>query len=194
MSTPLKNKLLRGLEQQIEAILTPENRPNYLKTVVNGLRVGLNNGAKGLLATLRDSADPVKDCALGAVNLVQLLRIQSQGTMPVQAMAAAAMTLMLNALDFAEQAGLVEIGNEQIVRATQIFSNQIFNVQGITPQMLTRLAGAVHGVSEDPTKMEMIRRRAGVVRDPRASLPVEAPLAPTVPRNRAERRRQRRRR
>jgi hypothetical protein len=189
MST-LKNKLLRDLEKQIEASLTPENWPNYMKTVVNGLRVGLNGGPKGLLATLRDSADPVKDCALGAVNLVQLLRIQSQGTMPVQAAAPASMTLMLNALDFAEQAGLAEIGTEQIVRATRIFSNQIFTVLGITPQMLTKAAGAVHEVSEDPAKMEMVRRRAGVVRDPRSSTPV----ATAAPRNRAERRRQRRRR
>lgn len=189
MSTPLKNKLLRALEQQLEATLTPENRPNYLKTVVNGLRIGLNNGPKGVLASLRDSKDPVKDCALGAVNLVQLLRIQSQGTMPVQAMAPAAMTLMLNALDFAEQAGLVEIDNEAIVRATRIFTNQIFAVLGVTPQMLTQAAGGVHGIAENSTQMEMIKRRAGVVRDPLASTPVQE----VAPRNRAERRRQGRR-
>lgn len=193
MSTPLKNKLLRALEQQLEATLTPENRPNYLKTVVNGLRVGLNNGPKGVLATLRDSQDPVKDCALGAVNLVQMLRIQSQGTMPVQAMAPAAMTLMLNALDFAEQAGLVKVDTPAIVRATNIFTNQIFAVLGITPKMLTQAAGAVHGIAEDPTKMEAIKRRAGVVRDPAASTPVQE-VAPAAPRNRAERRRMKRRR
>jgi hypothetical protein len=192
MSTPLKNPTLRGIEQQIEASLAPENRQNFMKVVVWGMSVGLSGGPKGLLATLRDSKDPVSDCALGAVNLVQMLRLQSQGTMPVQAMVPAAMVLMLNALDFAERARLAEIDNEQIVRATHIFTNQIFAVLGITPQMVHRTASAVQGFIEDPAKLELIRRRAGVVRDPRASLPVEVPAAAPAP-NRAARRRQRRR-
>lgn len=189
MASPLKNQLLRDLEQQIEATLTPENRENYMKIVVRGLQIGLRNGPKGLLATLGDSRDPVSDCALGAVNLVQLLRLDSQGTMPVQAMAPAAFTLMLNALDFAESAGLVDVDNETIVRATHLYTNTIFKVLGVTSGMLTKGAAAVQGVADNPGQMEMIKRRAGLVRDPQASTPVEG----IAPRNRAERRRLRRR-
>lgn len=188
MSTPLKNKLLQGTEQSIEASLTPVNRANYMKIVVAGLKIGLKDGLQGIMASLRDSQDPVNDCALGAVNLVQMLRLQSQGTMPDQAMAPAAMTLMLHALDFAEQAGILTVDMEVLTRATRLYTNQIFKVRGITPQMLTKAAGAVREVADSPEKMEMVKRRAGVVRDPRASSPVEA-----MPRNRAERRRLRRR-
>lgn len=187
MSIPLKNKLLQGAEQSIERSLTPVNRANYMKIVVQGLQVGLKDGDKGIFSTLRDSADPVSDCALGAVNLVMLLRVQSQGTMPDQAMAPAAATLMLHALDFAEQAGLVAVDMEALTRAMRLYTNQIFKARGITPQMLTKAAGAVRGVVDNPEQMELIKRRAGVVRDPRASSPVDV-----VPRNRAERRRQRR--
>lgn len=189
--TELKNDLLRGAAQQVEAGLTPENRANYLKVVVMGLNVGLNGGKDGALASLRDSKDVVSDCALGAVNLIQLLKMNSQGTMPEQAAAPAGFTLMLVALDFAASAGLIEIDMETIVRATHLYTNQAFKVNGITPQMLARMGVDTQGVMENPGQLELLRRRAGVVRDPGASTPVAA-VPP--PRNRAERRRQARRR
>ncbi len=114
----------------------------------------------------------MKDCALGAVNLVQLLRIQSQGTMPVQASGPGGDGLDVErASTSPSRPASSKSTMRKIVKATHIFTNQIFGVLGITPKMLTKAAGAAHGVSEDPAKMEMIRLRAGVVRDPRGKYP-----------------------
>ena len=193
MIVGLKNRLLRDIEQKLEAGLIPEAKQEYLKVVVAGMKLALNKGPEGILAGLRDRPDPVHDAALGAVNIVQLLRLQSQGTMPPRAMIPAAMALMLQALDFAEQAGIVRIDQSVLVRATKVFTNTIFAAFKITPQQINEAARMTGRVVDSDGKMEAIQRRAGLVRDPRAGTPTILPEAMMPPRNRAERRRRRRR-
>ena len=82
----LNNKILQSAEQQVEAGLTPENRADYLKIVVAGMRVGTHDGGKAVNNRLRTSNDPVRDCALGAINTVVMrlrytLRIKRQKIM-----------------------------------------------------------------------------------------------------------------
>lgn len=192
MIVGLKNKLLRDIEQKLEAGLTPEAKQEYLRVVTAGLKLALHRGPEGILAGLRDRPDPVNDCALGAVNVVQLLRLKSQGTMPSRAMVPAAMMLMLQALDFAEQAGILTVDQAVLVRATKVFTNTIFGAFQITPDQIDKAAKMTGGVVENDTKLEAVRRRAGLVRDPRAGTPTLAD-AP-APRNRAERRRRKGRR
>lgn len=171
----LNNKILNVAEQKIENQLTPEVRHDYLKVVVAGMHAGLANGPKSMMASLKDSKDPVKDCAFGAINLCVLLMKQSRNTMPMKAMVPAAFTLMLLALDSAERMGKIKVTSELLVQATHYYTNQIFKVLNITPQMLQTAAGKLHTITKDPTNLENMKRRAGVVRDPRASTPTEAP-------------------
>lgn len=179
MSILLNNKVLEAAERKVEAGLTPDNRDDYQKIVVAGLHVALDKGPNGIMASLRHSKDPVTESAVGAINLVMLMRRQSRGTMPAKAIPPAAMTLMLQALDFVDKARIKKIGAKDLDRATHIFTNHIFTVFGITPAMLNKLAVRAHGISQDPTQMEMLARRAGVVKDPRASMPtnLNLPLA-----------------
>lgn len=178
MKKPVKTKpreiedsLLKATEQKIEAGLTPQNRANYQRIVVAGMAAGLQGGANSLIAGLRQSQDPVKDCAVGAINIVMLLRRQSRNTMPAEAIPPAAMTLMLQALDFAERLGLVKITKEELVRATHIFTNRLMALVHVTPQKLTELAGKVNRVTQDPTQMEQLAQRSGVVKSSLASSP-----------------------
>lgn len=177
MSILINNKLLMAAEQRVEAGLTPENRADYMKIVVAGMRVALDKGPDGIMASLKKSRDPVHDAAVGAVNLVLLMRKQSRGTMPIKALVPAAMTLMLQALDFCEKARITKITPKKLDRATLIFRNQIFGAFHITPDVLKAAAAKAHGVMQDPAQMDIIARRTGVVKDPRASVPTELPLA-----------------
>ena len=102
MSLLLSNNILQAAEKKLESQLTPENHQDYLKVVVAGLKVALQKGPDSAMAALRNSKDPINDCAIGAINLCLLMRKQSRGTMPVKAMVPAAMTLMLHALDFVD--------------------------------------------------------------------------------------------
>ncbi len=178
MSILLNNKFLKAAEDELERRLTPDTKPDYMKIVVAGMRVALDKGPQGILATLQHSRDPVQDAAVGAINLVMLLRKQSRGTMPPKAIPPAAMTLMLQALDFVDKMRIKRIGPPDLDRATHIFANHLFTLFHITPAMLQGLAVKVHGVTRDPTQMEMIARKAGVVKDPRASQPTDMTLAP----------------
>jgi hypothetical protein len=188
MSTELRNRLLEQIATKVEESLTPENRADYDKIVVAGMRYGLEGGPNSVMAQVRTSQDPVKDCALGAVNTVKFLAMQSQGTMPERAMIPASLTLMLLALDFVDRAGIATVGQEEVVRATKLWGNYMFAAQGVTPEKLRRAASQVYGVTQDKGQLEAVKLRAGLVKDPRASTPTELPEEPP-PRNRAERRR-----
>jgi hypothetical protein len=48
----LNNKILNDSEQKIEASLTPENRNNYMKIVVAGMKVAMQGGPNSILASL----------------------------------------------------------------------------------------------------------------------------------------------
>ena len=175
MSILLNNKILETAEQTVEAKLTPENRANYMRIVVAGMKTAMHGGAAGILGGLKQSKDPITDCAVGAINLVLLLRRQSRGTMPVKAMVPAAMTLMLQALDLADKAGIVKVGNDELVKATHIFTNHLFAAFKITAPMLQNAATNVHAITQDPTKMEAIKRRIGMSKAPNASEPTPLP-------------------
>lgn len=95
----LQNPLLQQAEQQLEQRLAPKTLENYNKIMVAGLKAGLAGGRDGILAGLIDRENPLQDCAYGAVNMVLTLSKISRGTMPTDAMIAAAMGLMLQALD-----------------------------------------------------------------------------------------------
>ena len=166
MSILLQNRLLEAAEQKVESQLTDANRANYMRIVVAGMKVALAKGPGGILASLIGSKNPIGDCANGAVNLALLLRHQSRGTMPLQALVPAAMTLMLQALDFADKSGIAKIGNAELVQATHIFTNAIFHAFGITAPMLQAAAARAHEITQNPAQMEQVNRAAGLSKGP----------------------------
>jgi hypothetical protein len=181
MNTPMENPLLQAAEEKLEAGLTPENRLDYTKIVVGGLKTALFRGPNGLyrapnggLASLKNSKDPIAQCVTGAVNLVMLMRVHTNNAMPVKALIPAGMTLMLKGLDFAERIGVVKIGNDELVRATHLFTNLIFQKFGITARMLHTAAARVHAITRDPAAMGKINIQAGITKHPNAA-PVPAP-------------------
>ena len=174
----LSNPLLQQTEDQVERGLTAENRQNYMKVVVAGLHVALDKGPDGLLAGLAQSEDPIADAAKGAVSLVIILRKQAHGVMPLKAMVPAAMTLMLKALDFADRSKIVKVGQEELVRATHIFTDTMFARLGITKAGLANAAQRVHAITQDPQAMAAINLKAGLTRHPNAATPTPLPPGP----------------
>ncbi len=166
----LNNSLLEATEEKIESNLLPDVRTDYLKIVVSGMHAGLAGGPKSILAKVKDSKDPIHDCAAGAVGLVLLLYKHTKGTMPIKAMVPAGMTLMLHALDFASKLG-AKIGNAELDRATRIYANTMFKNLGITPQMLQKGHDNIAAAIKDPAYLELMQRKAGLLKAPNASTP-----------------------
>lgn len=171
----LSNPLLEMAEQKVESQLVPETRQNYMKIVVAGQHAALDGGPNSILATLKQSKDPVSDAAKGAVSLCLILRKQAHGIMPLKAMVPAAMTLMLKALDFADRAGIVKVGQPELVRATHIFTDFMFAKFGITKQGLANAGQKVYAITQDPQKMAAINLKAGVTVHPGAATPTPLP-------------------
>lgn len=171
MSVPV----LAQVEAKVESQLLPDNKEDYLKVVTTGMRTAMAKGPEGYLGKLKESKQPVRDIAVGAVNLALLMRVHSRYTMPVKAMVPAALTLMLHGLDVANRLGLVKVDQNVVNTATHIFTEYLLRSQGLTPQMISHAAQVVHGITQDPNKMDVIARRTGVVRHPMASEPTPLP-------------------
>lgn len=172
---PASQPVLDAAEQKVESQLLPEIRESYLKIVVAGMRAGLANGPNSILAGIRNSKDPVADCAKGAIGVVLILKHQSKGIMPVKAMIPAATTLMLKALSFADKTGIVKVGNDELVRAAHIFAHTFLEKFGITPPMLQHAIAKAHALTQDPVAMEQMKRKSGLVKHPLASTPTQMP-------------------
>jgi hypothetical protein len=174
---PMSSPILEQAEQKIETGLDPANKRDYQKIVVAGLAAALTRGPNGLMAKLRKSPDPVKACARGAVALALILRREAKGVMPLKAMVPAAMTLMLHGLDFVNRTGAAKVGTPELVRATHIFTNDMFGAFNITPGLIKQYAARVHAVTQDPVAMQAVRLHAGLDRHPNAAIPTITPAA-----------------
>lgn len=157
----MQNQILEAVEQKIEASLTPENRQNYMKIVVAGMKVGMANGDKSILASLQHSKNPLSDCVNGAINLCLMLKKESSGTMPGMAFVPAAMTLMIKALDFADRAGIIKVGQPELVQATHQFADVMFQRVGISKSMLQTAASKVHAITQDPAQLQRLHQVSG---------------------------------
>jgi hypothetical protein len=175
-SSTLRNPLLAATEQKIEGnIVDPNVKADYMKVLVAGLHVALANGPNSFVAKLHNSQDPIGDCARGAVAIVLIMSRQSQGIMP------AGTVLMLHGLDFIDRAGIAKIAEPELDRATQIFANEMFHKQGITPGMIQHATGRVHQIMQDPDAMAKINLKAGITRHPLAATPTPLPDVAATP-------------
>ena len=175
MSIINENNVIQMAEQKIESGLLPHVREAYLKIVIAGMKVALNKGPNGGLASLAKNPDPIKAAADGAANIVVGLKHQAKGVMPMKAMVPAGLTIMLKGLAFIDKAGTVKIGNDEVAKATTIYTNHILQAMGITGSMLKHAVVGIHGIINDPAKLEAIKRKAGVVKAPDASEPTPMP-------------------
>ena len=149
----LQNTLLKQAEDRVEKTVPPAQRDNYLKIVGAGMKYALDKGPEGILASLKDSKDPVSDSVLGAIAIVGVLRNNAQGTMPIQALIPAAMALMLHALDFAEKMKLIKVTETELDNATQMFMDKIMPLLQVPKAKLDESFQQVNDILRDPDKM-----------------------------------------
>ena len=157
----LQDPLLQQVEKKIESQLLPGVRADYDKIVLAGLRAGLAENGK-IMNMIADSKDPLSDVVKGAISLVGVLRKQSRGTMPLKAMIPAAFTLMVQGLDYADRAGVLEVDAAVVDQATEMFAETIMKLLGVSQAALQNLATQVNGVMQDPAKMVQLKGEAGV--------------------------------
>lgn len=165
----MEDPVLQQAEMELERRLLPDVRRDYMKIVVAGMKIGMVKNGQ-LVSSLMHSKDPLKDCAQGAVAVGVILLHESKNTAPIKALIPAMMTLMLKALDFCDKAGIVKVGPAELAHASKIFANYLMHIFKITPRRFESMASQVHTVMQDPGQRELLERKVGLTKDPRAGV------------------------
>lgn len=152
----LKNPLLKQAQTKIESGV--QDRDAYNRILQAGTKVIYDKATFTELSKgIRQAQDPVTEIAEGMIGILGILYKQSRKTMPIPAMVMAGMSLLLDALDFAEQAGLVKIDKAQLNKATAHYLNSLLPKFGLTPDKIDATLGQLGGTIKDPAKMAQIQ-------------------------------------
>ncbi len=158
--------LPKQIEQKIESMLAANVREPYLEAVIKGMKIAARPNA---MNAIMKSKDPVKDCATSAINLTLIMNKESRGSMPSNIIPAVAVTLFCQALDFIREAKLVDaVSNNDIDRGMHIIFNQVMLATHMTQKKFDLVSKELEGIVQDPSKVEKMQLRTGVVRHPNA--------------------------
>jgi hypothetical protein len=156
----LKNELLQQAQAKIEEGVT--DRASYDKLLAAGTKTIYDQATFAKLsASLAESENPVEDIAKGLVSLLHLIAQKARGTLPHDVLLQAGMALMLDALDFAEQAGLIKVDAATLDTATQEFIEAALPSVGLTAE---KMAGILDGVKQtmgNPERMAAFEQSQG---------------------------------
>lgn len=158
INTKIENSLLKQAEGVIEKGIPPNQRQSYMKIVVSGMKIALAGGGKSVIAEIKSAKEPVDTIVKGVIGLLSYMRMQAKGVMPIDAMIPAGMTLVLQALDFAERIGVMKVDKQTLANATQMYAIAIMAKLDITPQKLRGVVQKVHGIVTDPAKLEKLKQ------------------------------------
>lgn len=152
----LQNQLLQQAQAKLDESVT--NQDAYERIVKAAMKAVYDKNVfdritKGLV----EAEDPIADIAKGVIAIIGMLAGRAQGKMPPDAALQAGFALLLNALDFAEQAGLVEINNETVERAATEYIEAYLPSIGITPEKMESTIKEVEAVIGDEEKMRQFK-------------------------------------
>lgn len=150
----LKNELLQKAQAEVEGKVKPEDRAAYDKILKAGVKVIYDRATFAKLTKgLAQSKTPVEDIAKGVVGVLAMLAKKAKGTMPPTAAVCAGAALLIDALDFAEQAGLVKVDNETLAQAVTEFMEAVLPTVGLSSQRMQQVLQGVEETTRDPERM-----------------------------------------
>ncbi|HUW38604.1 MAG TPA: hypothetical protein VMV91_14865 [Rhodocyclaceae bacterium] len=160
MAQTIQNPILKKIEAGIEAKIPPESRQQYMAIVVSGMQIMFSTGTRHLLMQkIQQPGDIVTKVSMGIAQLIGTIYNQAKGKMSVPEAIPAAITLAMQALDFAERMKVTPpvTGDvaAQVVQATAQATLKLFGIgrnkvqevlsarQGsLTPQTMAPPTGA----------------------------------------------------
>lgn len=151
--------LLQKAEMAIEHTLKPDMQKAYHRIVTAGITIAFSKATHGtLMQGLDQSKDPIHDVAIGTVGLLLSMYKQSKNTMPTDAMVPAGFTLMLHGLDYLQRTKGIQIGNDQIVQAHDLYMSTLLPKIGLTPQVMAKATNQAHGAMQNPQLMQKFKQ------------------------------------
>lgn len=158
----MQNPMIVKAEAAIDAKVSKTDKSAYDKIVLAGMKVMFSKETHGpLMQGLQESEDKLKTAIEGVIGLLGILYKESRNTMPVGPMILAGQSLMMEALDFMEQGGMVEVTPDMLAQATQSYIETLLPKLGVTPDRMQALMSQTQGVMSDPQKMAQYKQSQG---------------------------------
>ncbi len=155
----LKNQLLQQALTKIEEGV--KNRDAYDRIVKAGAKVVYNKETFHQLSEgIAESETPVEDVAKGMVSVIAMMSQKAKGTIPQDALLQAGMAMMIDALDFMEQAGLIQVDKSTLDTATTEFLEALLPTVGLPAGKLGEVLSQVQTSMADPQKRAMYQGAA----------------------------------
>jgi hypothetical protein len=148
----LKNQLLQQALAEVEGKVS--DRTSYDKIVKAGTKVIYSQTMFAKLTKgLAQSKNAVEDIAKGMAGVLVILSKQARGTMPPTAMVQAGAALLIDALDFAEQAGLLKVDNDTLAQAVTEYMEAVLPVVGLSSDRMQQVLQGVQETMDNPERM-----------------------------------------
>lgn len=156
----LKNTLLQQALDHVQQTVT--DRDAFERIVAAGMKVIYNQSTfQTLVQNLRQSKDPVGDTAKGMVGVLQIMARKARGTIPAPALLQAGMALLLDALDFLEQAGMLKVDAKVLDQATEDYMNALLPTVGLSGDKMNSILSQIKQVMADPQKVAQYKASLG---------------------------------
>lgn len=158
----MQNEMIIKAEAAIDAKVAPADKKAYDKIVLAGMKVMFED--KQMHAQLLQGlqqAPEIKTVVDGIIGILGILFQQSRNTMPVGPMILAGQSLMMEALDFMEEANMMEVTPDVLAEATQLYIETLLPKIGMTPDKMKAVMGKAQGVLNDPQKVAQFKQTQG---------------------------------
>ena len=158
----MQNQMLQKARANIDAKVKPQDKNAYDRIVLAGMKIMFDKSMnQTLLQGLQNAPDKIAMAAEGIVGILGLLYKESRNTMPVTPMIMAGMSLLIEALAFMEEAGIVQVDPAALDKATQHYMDTLLPKLGINQQTMTNVLNKTQQTVQDPQKMAMIQQNMG---------------------------------
>lgn len=147
----IDDPILQRIERGIEAKVPPDMKQAYLAVIVAGMRVMYSEETAHMMDDqLQASDDLVTNVSEGIAKLMMMLHSESKGKMSIPAAALASISLMAQALDYAEKKFGIEVTPEIAAAATKATTTAVLKVFGIDQADVEKQIAAKSGGAPQP--------------------------------------------
>jgi hypothetical protein len=158
----MKNTLLAQTDAAITKSVKPADRNAFERISLAGMKVMFDKKMhQTLMQGLSESPDKINTVAEGIVGILSLLYKESRNTMTVTPMITAGMALLLQALAFMEDAGMLQVDAAALEQATQHYVETLLPKLGITPEKMAAIMAKGQEATNDPQAMAKFKQLLG---------------------------------
>lgn len=157
MTNPIIEKARQGILAKINP---PELRPVVEKVVASGKQVMYSEQTRNMaVEELKRGTDP-ESVGAAVAKLAAILFNQSKHTIPMPVLIPATMLLLFESLEFLEEAGTLQVNEEQLAAYTQATGSAVLQMMGVTPD---KLQGMVSQPAAGAAPQEQQQPDGGIV-------------------------------